>query len=261
MRSRRSWLARAQTLVIPRRAPAPAPAGARLALPDGPVSARLGPASTDTAPCRVGYDVAKRTLDLSVSLPVALASLPIQALIALAVRRRLGTPVLFRQTRPGLGGRPFTMVKFRTMHPVDPARGWTDDASRMDAFGAWLRSTSLDELPTLWSVVRGDLSLVGPRPLLMSYLERYTPTQARRHEVKPGLTGLAQINGRNAITWDDRLRLDVQYVDTRSLRLDLAILLRTLGLVLSRHGVAAPGESTMSEFRGSAPDALAQEGA
>lgn len=261
MRSRRSWLARAQTRVSPRRAPAPAPDVARLALPDGPVSARLGPASTDTAPCRVGYDVAKRTLDLSVSLPVALASLPIQALIALAVRRRLGTPVLFRQTRPGLGGRPFTMVKFRTMHPVDPARGWTDDASRMDAFGAWLRSTSLDELPTLWSVVRGDLSLVGPRPLLMSYLERYTPTQARRHEVKPGLTGLAQINGRNAITWDDRLRLDVQYVDTRSLRLDLAILLRTLGLVLSRHGVAAPGESTMSEFRGSAPDALAQEGA
>ncbi len=228
----------------------------RLARADGPASTRPEPGSPLTGAAKVRYDVAKRTLDLSVSVPVALASLPIQALIALAVRRRLGSPVLFRQTRPGLGGRPFTMVKFRTMHPVDPARGWTDDASRMDPFGAWLRSTSLDELPTLWSVVRGDLSLVGPRPLLMSYLERYTPTQARRHEVKPGLTGLAQVNGRNAITWEDRLRLDVQYVDTRTLRLDLAILLRTLGLVLSRHGVAAPGESTMSEFRGTADGAL-----
>lgn len=198
-----------------------------------------------------GYDVTKRALDLLVGVPAAVLSLPVQAAVALAVRRRLGSPVLFRQTRPGLAGRPFTMIKFRTMRPVDPQRGLIDDASRMDPFGSWLRATSLDELPTLWNLVRGDLSLVGPRPLLMQYLPRYTPQQARRHEVKPGLTGLAQVNGRNAISWEDRLRLDVQYVDRRCLRLDLDILAQTVALVLRRRGVSAPGQATMSEFLGS----------
>lgn len=197
------------------------------------------------------YDAAKRLIDLLVGVPAAVASLPLQAVVALAVRRRLGSPVLFRQQRPGRDGKPFTLVKFRTMLPLDPTAGLVSDESRMDPFGAWLRATSLDELPTLWNLVRGDMSLVGPRPLLMQYLERYSPQQARRHEVRPGLTGLAQVSGRNAVTWEDRLRLDVQYVDSRSLRLDLAILARTVRLVLSRSGVAAPGAATMPEFLGS----------
>lgn len=195
----------------------------------------------------------KRALDLTLTLPVLLLSLPIQLVVAVLVRLRLGSPVLFRQARPGLGGKSFELMKFRTMRPVDPLRGWTDDASRMTPLGALLRSTSLDELPTLWNVVRGDMSLVGPRPLLVQYLGRYTAEQARRHEVLPGLTGLAQASGRNALTWEDRFRFDVQYVDRQSLSLDLSILRRTVGSVLRREGISGEGEVTMSEFTGRRP--------
>ena len=203
----------------------------------------------------VGYP-GKRALDLLVGIPALVLSLPLQAVVAVAVRRRLGSPVVFRQVRPGLQGQPFELRKFRTMLPVDVERGWTDDESRMTPFGAWLRSTSLDELPTLWNVVRGDMSLVGPRPLLTQYLERYSPRQARRHEVRPGMTGLAQVSGRNAITWVRKLVLDVEYVDHWSPRLDVAIALRTVRQVMRRHGVTAEGHATTSEFLGSAPDGL-----
>lgn len=193
----------------------------------------------------------KRLIDLAVAVPAFAVSLPVQGAIAVLVARKLGRPVLFRQRRPGLHGRPFTMVKFRTMLAPDPAAGRVDDADRMTAFGAALRATSLDELPTLLNVIRGDMSLVGPRPLLMQYLDRYTPEQARRHEVRPGLTGLAQVSGRNAIEWDDKLALDVEYVDRRSLRLDLRILLLTVRQVVRRDGITAPGHVTTAEFMGS----------
>lgn len=195
----------------------------------------------------------KRALDLSLTLPALLLSLPVQAVVAVVIRLRLGSPVLFRQERPGLAGRPFELVKFRTMLPVDPARGWSDDASRMTRIGALLRATSLDELPTLWNVLRGEMSLVGPRPLLTKYLDRYTPEQARRHDAVPGLTGLAQVSGRNAVTWDERLRLDVEYVERQSLLLDLSILGRTVGSVLRREGITEEGHATMTEFPGASP--------
>ncbi len=193
---------------------------------------------------------AKRVLDVAVAGPLLVVTAPVQAAVAAAVAVRLGRPVLFRQERPGLGGRPFTILKFRTMLPVDAATGRVDDASRMTRLGRFLRATSLDELPTLVNVVRGDMSLVGPRPLLMAYLPRYSATQARRHEVRPGLTGLAQVSGRNALGWDERLALDVEYVDRRCLRLDFAILLRTVRAVLRREGISAEGEATMPEFLG-----------
>jgi lipopolysaccharide/colanic/teichoic acid biosynthesis glycosyltransferase len=142
------------------------------------------------------------------------------------------------------------MVKFRTMKPVVPSRGWTDDASRMTRFGAFLRSTSLDELPTLWNVVRGDMSLVGPRPLLTEYLPRYTPDQARRHEARPGLTGLAQTSGRNSLTWEEKFRLDLAYIEKQSLTLDIQLLLRTFRAVKNRDGITAEGYATASEFLG-----------
>jgi len=194
-----------------------------------------------------GYLRAKRALDLALAVPVVVVTLPVQAAVAAVVWARLGRPVLFRQQRPGLHGEPFDLLKFRTMHPATPGR--EDDAARLDPAGTVLRSTSLDELPSLWNVVKGDLSLVGPRPLLMRYLDRYTPEEARRHDVRPGLTGLAQVNGRNATTWEDRLRWDVEYVDRACLRLDLEILCRTALVVLRREGVSAPGEATMAEFR------------
>lgn len=192
---------------------------------------------------------AKRIFDLALALPVAVVTLPVQAAVAVAVARKLGRPVLFRQERPGLDGKPFTMRKFRTMLPVNVELGLVDDESRMTEFGRWLRSTSLDELPTLWNVVKGDMSLVGPRPLLMQYLPRYSHEQARRHEVLPGLTGLAQVSGRNSLSWDEKLRLDVRYVDRHSLRLDLSIMAKTISAVLSRKGIAAQGTATMPEFR------------
>ncbi|MFC7491473.1 MULTISPECIES: sugar transferase [unclassified Knoellia] len=193
----------------------------------------------------------KRVLDLAVSLPVFVLSLPVQAVVAVAVRRKLGSPVLFSQERPGLGGRVFVMRKFRTMLEPDPAKGLVTDADRLTPFGTFLRSTSLDELPTLWNIVRGDMSLVGPRPLLVRYLDRYSPEQARRHEVRPGLTGLAQVSGRNTVSWEQRLGLDVEYVDNHSFRGDLSIIARTVAAVLRRDGISAEGDVTMPEFMGS----------
>lgn len=193
----------------------------------------------------------KRLMDLVLTTPALLASLPIQAATAVAIRLTMGRPVLFRQQRPGLGGEPFEMLKFRTMSLPDPDKGLVSDADRMTRVGSILRSTSLDELPTLWNIVKGDMSVVGPRPLLMQYLERYSPEQARRHEVRPGLTGLAQISGRNAMPWEEKFARDIEYVDDHSFRRDIRIISRTIGQVLRRHGVSAEGEATMSEFMGS----------
>ncbi len=197
------------------------------------------------------YNRTKRLIDLAVVIPAAVASLPLQAALAVAVAVKLGRPVLFTQDRPGLHGEAFRLVKFRTMLSPDPARGLTDDRSRLTPFGHALRSTSLDELPTLWNILRGDMSLVGPRPLLVQYLNLYSEEQARRHEVVPGLTGLAQVAGRNSLSWERKLQLDVEYVDRRSLKLDFAILVATVATVLRRQGVSAPGDVTMPEFSGS----------
>lgn len=194
----------------------------------------------------------KRLFDLLVAVPAFVVTLPVQVTVYVLVARNLGRPVLFRQVRPGLHGEPFEMIKFRTMLPIDPASGHLNDESRMTPLGVKLRATSLDELPTLINIIRGDMSLVGPRPLLTRYLDRYTPEQARRHEVRPGLTGLAQVSGRNAIGWDHKLRLDVEYVERRSLRLDMRILAATARQVIRREGITAPGEATTTEFMGSA---------
>ena len=195
-------------------------------------------------------DIPKRVLDLAIALPIALLSLPIQAVTAVLVRFKLGRPVLFRQVRPGLHGEPFTLYKFRTMRPLDPSRDLVTDEARLTRFGQTLRSSSLDELPSLWNVVRGDMSLVGPRPLLMEYLELYTPEQAQRHDVRPGLTGLAQISGRNGLAWEERFRLDVEYVQSESLRLDLRIIALTVRTVLRREGITAHGQATMEQYLG-----------
>lgn len=194
----------------------------------------------------------KRCFDMLVSMMALLAlALPLLVLIWL-VRRRLGSPVFFRQVRPGLHGKPFEMVKFRTMTSErGPDGQLLPDAVRLTPFGRFLRATSLDELPELWNVLNGDMSLVGPRPLLMEYLPLYTPEQARRHEVRPGITGWAQVNGRNAISWEDKFQLDVWYVDHRNLWLDIKILWLTVKKVLVRDGISAAGEATMSRFTGS----------
>ena len=186
----------------------------------------------------------KRLFDMLVASAALLLLSPLIALVALATRFKLGRPILFTQIRPGLHGRPFKVLKFRTM-----LEGPGNDADRLTAFGRFLRSTSLDELPELWNVVRGDMSLVGPRPLLLHYLEHYTPEQMRRHEVRPGITGLAQVNGRNALSWEEKFALDVWYVDNVSVLLDLKIMLKTLGRVLLRSGISAEGSATMPEFR------------
>lgn len=193
----------------------------------------------------------KRMFDLCISLlALLLLCLPLLFLVW-AVRRKLGSPVFFRQVRPGLHGQPFEMVKFRTMTDERGADGaLLPDAVRLTPFGRFLRATSLDELPELWNVLKGDMSLVGPRPLLMEYLPLYTPEQTRRHEVRPGVTGWAQINGRNAISWEEKFRLDVWYVDHRSLWLDVRILWLTIRKVLVRDGISAVGEATMPAFRG-----------
>jgi sugar transferase EpsL len=194
----------------------------------------------------------KRCFDVAVSGAALILLSPLFALLALLVRLRLGSPVFFRQMRPGLLGKPFSMVKFRTMTDARDAEGrLLPDGERLTPFGRFLRSTSLDELPELWNVLRGDMSLVGPRPLLLAYLDRYSPEQARRHEVRPGITGLAQVNGRNALTWEEKFRLDVVYVDTWTFGLDLRILAKTVVAVLRREGIAAEGQSTVEEFRGS----------
>jgi lipopolysaccharide/colanic/teichoic acid biosynthesis glycosyltransferase len=192
----------------------------------------------------------KRLFDLLFVILTAPVWLLLFAAIALVVRVKLGGPVLFRQRRPGRGGEIFELVKFRSMLDLRDAHGAPlPDARRLTPFGRRFRASSLDELPELWNVLRGEMSLVGPRPLLIEYLPRYTARQARRHEVRPGLTGLAQVTGRNAITWDEKLEWDVRYVETRSLALDLKILAMTLRLLLSRDGISAPGEATMTEFQ------------
>ena len=193
----------------------------------------------------------KRLFDLVLTVPVLVASLPAQAVVAVLVRQRLGRPVLFKQVRPGLHGEPFEMVKFRTMLNPDPSAGLVSDEDRLTRLGRVLRATSLDELPSLWNIVKGDMSLVGPRPLLMRYLPRYTPEQARRHEVRPGLTGLAQVSGRNALTWEQKFELDVAYVDRHTVLGDVKILFATVGKVLRRDGIAAEDSATMTEFMGS----------
>ena len=193
----------------------------------------------------------KRVFDVVVSATALVVLAPVMGLIALAVWRTMGRPVLFRHVRPGLHGKPFVMYKFRTMRDLRDAEGkLLPDEARLTPFGRWLRSTSLDELPELLNVLRGEMSLVGPRPLLMEYLDRYTPEQARRHEVKPGITGWAQIHGRNNLSWDERFKLDVWYVDNWSLWLDVKILWRTLWMVLRREGISAQGHATMPEFIG-----------
>ena len=193
----------------------------------------------------------KRTVDLAVALPALVLLSPVAAVVAAAVAIRIGRPVLFRQERPGLGGKPFTMLKFRTMTDERSADGsLLADRDRLTGFGQWLRSTSIDEIPELLNVVRGEMSLVGPRPLLMQYLGRYSADQARRHEVRPGITGWAQVNGRNAIGWEDKLAMDVWYVDHWSPWLDFRILGRTLLSVVRREGIAAEGSATMPEFTG-----------
>jgi lipopolysaccharide/colanic/teichoic acid biosynthesis glycosyltransferase len=202
---------------------------------------------------RDAQDRAKRVFDVVVAAALLVLTSPIQLATAVAIRIRLGSPVLFRHPRPGLRGESFVLVKFRTMSNVDPARGLIDDASRMTPLGLWLRATSLDELPSLWNVLRGDLSLVGPRPLIFRYLPRYSPEQARRHDVRPGITGLAQISGRNALSWEDKFRLDVHYVDHHTFIGDLRILLGTVLSVARRDGISEAGETTSSEFLGT-PD-------
>ncbi len=203
----------------------------------------------------------KRLFDLAVSLPLLLLLSPLLAGLALAVRLKLGPGVFFRQKRPGLHSQPFEILKFRTMTDARDASGQLlPDADRLPAFGRFLRSTSLDELPELLNVVAGDMSLVGPRPLLMQYLPRYSPRQARRHEVRPGITGWAQVNGRNAVTWEEKFEMDVWYVEHQSLTLDLKILWLTFLTVLRREGISQPGQATAQEFMGSGgPEAKNKE--
>jgi lipopolysaccharide/colanic/teichoic acid biosynthesis glycosyltransferase len=195
----------------------------------------------------------KRALDLTLTILALPLLLWFIALVAFFVRLKMGPPVLYRDRRPGFLGEPFMLYKFRTM--TEAASGLREsetDAERLTAFGRFLRSTSLDELPQLYNVLRGDMSLVGPRPLLMRYLPLYTPEQARRHEVKPGITGWAQVNGRNAISWEEKFALDVWYVDNQGLGLDLCILVRTLWKVLRQDAISQPGFATAEEFRGEA---------
>jgi len=193
----------------------------------------------------------KRIFDILSSCLGMLVISPIIVLLSLLVRKNIGSPVLFSQLRPGLNGKPFRIYKFRTMTDAKDADGnLLPDGERLTAFGRFLRSTSLDELPELWNVLKGDMSLVGPRPLLMEYLERYSPEQARRHEVRPGITGWAQVNGRNALSWEDKFKLDVWYVDNHSLGLDIKILWLTFVKVFKREGISQDGEATMSKFMG-----------
>lgn len=197
----------------------------------------------------------KRLFDILGAVFGLLILLPIIVTLAWQVRRKLGSPVLFRQTRPGLHGKPFQLIKFRTMRNAIGLDGRPlPDSERMTSFGSFLRSASLDELPELWNVLKGDMSLVGPRPLLMEYLPLYSLEQARRHELRPGVTGWAQVNGRNALSWDEKFRLDVWYVDNHSFWLDLKILALTVKKVLVREGISAAGEVTMTYFTGSSKE-------
>ncbi|MBM0233456.1 sugar transferase [Micromonospora sp. STR1_7] len=206
------------------------------------------------------YDTVKRVLDVLVAVIGLLVATPVLTAVALAVLVTMGRPVLFRQARPGRHGRLFELVKFRSMTVGGEDGAPANDGARLTPFGRWLRTTSLDELPQLWNVLRGEMSLIGPRPLLPAYLTRYTPEQFRRHEVRPGITGLQQVYGRNALSWEERFDLDVRYVRNRSLGLDLRILLRTVRTVLLREGITAAGAATAHEYLGPAELATAGSG-
>lgn len=195
--------------------------------------------------------VLKRIFEVIVSVVALILLLPVFLVVMILVRIKLGSPIFFRQVRPGKDGKPFVMIKFRTMLEASDEEGNPlPDSERLPPFGQFLRSSSLDELPELWNVLKGDMSLVGPRPLLMEYLPLYSPEQYRRHEVRPGLTGWAQVNGRNSLSWDEKFKLDVWYVDNRSLWLDIKILFLTVKKVLVRDGISAEGEATMAKFTG-----------
>ena len=205
------------------------------------------------------WPLVKRVVDVVGSATVLVLTAPVSAVVAVAVRHDLGSPVLFRQVRPGLGGQPFVILKFRTMRTASVEHPVTD-AERLTPFGRWLRSTSLDELPSLWNVLRGDMSLVGPRPLLVEYLPHYSPEQARRHEVRPGVTGLAQVRGRNALSWEDKFAADVEYVLTSGPELDARIVLATVRTVFRRTGINGPGGALVTRFTGSPPPLPASAG-
>ena len=192
----------------------------------------------------------KRPLDVSLAGAGLFVLLPLLALVGLAIRATMGAPVFFRQPRPGLGGCSFTLVKFRSMHAASARR--TSDAQRLTALGRFLRASSIDELPELWNVLKGDMSLIGPRPLLRQYLALYTPEQARRHDVRPGITGLAQVSGRNDLSWEEKFELDVRYVDSCSFALDMKILALTAWQMIRPRGISQPGHATAQEFMGSA---------
>ncbi len=193
----------------------------------------------------------KRAIDIVAAASILLILSPLVFLLIVAVRFALGSPVFFRQDRPGRYGKLFKMIKFRTMrHAVDDSGVLLPDAERLTPFGRWLRSTSFDELPELWNVLKGEMSIVGPRPLLVEYLPLYSKTQARRHEVRPGLTGLAQVSGRNTLTWDEKFDLDIWYVDHQTLWLDAGIILKTIYFVIRREGISAAGDATMPKFVG-----------
>ena len=194
----------------------------------------------------------KRLLDIVIASSALVLLSPVYALVAYKVKKNLGSPVLFRQVRPGLHGKPFEMIKFRSMKDaLDTAGNPLPDSERLTPFGKMLRATSLDEMPELWNVIKGDMSVVGPRPLLMEYLPLYSPEQAKRHNVRPGMTGHAQINGRNAIGWDEKFKLDTWYVDNQSTLLDFKIMFQTVHKVLAKDDISAEGEATMSKFTGS----------
>ncbi|RVU81348.1 sugar transferase [Leucothrix sargassi] len=194
----------------------------------------------------------KRAFDIAASSSALVVLSPVLAITAYKVKKELGSPVLFRQTRPGLHGRPFEMIKFRTMKDAtDKAGNALPDSERLTEFGKKLRASSLDELPELWNVLKGDMSLVGPRPLLMEYLPLYSAEQAKRHNVRPGVTGYAQVNGRNSLSWEDKFKLDTWYVEHQSLWLDMKILLKTVKKVIIKDGISAEGEATMTKFTGS----------
>jgi len=194
----------------------------------------------------------KRIMDIIGGVIILQLLLGPMLVVAVLIRSKLGKPIIFKQLRPGRYGKCYLLIKFRTMHKAEDVKGrLLPDELRLTTLGNYLRSWSLDELPELWNVIKGEMSLVGPRPLLIKYLSRYSPEQARRHDVKPGITGLAQVNGRNAITWEDKFRLDVLYVDNRSFWLDLKIMAKTVGMILKKEGISQPGQATMEEFKGS----------
>ena len=197
----------------------------------------------------------KRLLDIIIASIALILLSPLYAFVAYKVKKNLGSPVLFRQVRPGLHGKPFEMIKFRTMKDAVDAQGnLLPDSERLTPFGKMLRSTSLDEMPELWNVIKGDMSVVGPRPLLMEYLPLYNKEQAKRHDVRPGMTGHAQVNGRNAISWEEKFKLDTWYVENQSTLLDFKIMLKTVKKVLAKDDISAEGEATMTKFTGSNQD-------